>query len=111
MYIKKLLIIYICISIIDIIYSGGIPILWNLMPVHKNYTFFGVLTLHGLGNRIVFFTAALMFLLAITINDKKYLLFNKRNYLFGALIFMYANILAYSKFVNRIMLSIAIRLR
>jgi glycosyltransferase involved in cell wall biosynthesis len=37
--------------------------------------------------------------------------FNEKSYLFATVIFMYANTIGYSKFVNRILLSFAIRLR
>jgi len=69
-YIRKLLIIYVGISIVDVIYSGGIPILWSFMGIIKDYTEYGTPTLHGLANGIVFFTTTLMFLLVMVGNQK-----------------------------------------
>jgi oligosaccharide repeat unit polymerase len=71
-YIRKLLIIYVGISIVDVIYSGGIPILWPFMGIIKDHTEYGTPTLHGLANGIVFFTTTLMFLLIMVENKKKY---------------------------------------
>lgn len=75
LYIRRLLLVYLNISILDIIYSGGIPILWNYMGIEKDYTLYGIPTLHGLANGIVFFTLTLMFSLTLLLKDNRYIKF------------------------------------
>jgi oligosaccharide repeat unit polymerase len=71
-YIKKLLIVYFIISLLDIIYSSGIPIFWTYMGIDKDYTLYGIPTLHGLANGIVFFTLSLMYSFKLLLKDNKY---------------------------------------
>lgn len=55
-YIRGLLIIYIFIAILDIFYSNGVPLVWSLSGDSRSYVDFGIPTLHGVANSIVFFS-------------------------------------------------------
>ena len=60
-----ILILYVIISILDILYSKGVPLVWALTGSSKNYTDFGVPTLHGIANSLVFVYFTLSFFLYI----------------------------------------------
>ncbi len=45
--------VWIALTIVEVIYSGGIPILWNISQSSKTYFDFGIPTLHGLLNGLV----------------------------------------------------------
>lgn len=49
---------YCIISFLDVIYSGGFPLIWKLTGDPRDYVDFGIPTLHGLANAIVFFLAS-----------------------------------------------------
>ena len=56
--------IYAVISVFDVIYSGGIPLYWKLSGDSRQYVDFGIPTLHGVANSIIYFLSALYVLLA-----------------------------------------------
>lgn len=75
-FVKYLLIIFILISILDIFYSRGVPIIWALTGSSRSYVDFGIPTLHGIANSILFFLASLLTLLTILkVKDYKSILF------------------------------------
>jgi oligosaccharide repeat unit polymerase len=69
--IKWFLGIYFILSVLDVIYSGGFPIYWILTGSEKLYVDFGVPTLHGVANGIIFFLFTLLILLE-TLGFKKF---------------------------------------
>ena len=62
-FINNLLLIYILILIADIYYSDGVPFIWALTKSDKSYIDFGIPTLHGLSNSIIFFLASFLAIL------------------------------------------------
>jgi oligosaccharide repeat unit polymerase len=72
---KTLLLIWGVGSCIDIVYSGGIPLQWVVMGGEgKNYTDFGVPTLHGVLNACYLQAVTLLFLCWSVEKNKKYIL-------------------------------------
>jgi oligosaccharide repeat unit polymerase len=68
-FIKVILAIYVFISILDICFSGGVPLYWALSGDSRQYIDFGIPTLHGIANSILFFSASLLFFLT-KVNNK-----------------------------------------
>lgn len=64
-YVRYLLIIYVFIAILDILYSRGIPSIWALTGSVRSYVDFGIPTIHGIANSIVFFLSSLLTMLTI----------------------------------------------
>lgn len=64
-YLSKLMWLYAALSFVDVLYSGGVPFVWALNGSQLNYTDYGVPTLHGLANGLVFFVITSLFLLTI----------------------------------------------
>lgn len=62
-YVRCLFFVYVFISLLDVIYSGGVPLVWKLSGDDRMYVDFGIPTLHGIANCIVFFLASLCMLL------------------------------------------------
>ncbi|MDD2162453.1 O-antigen ligase [Pseudomonas sp. MIL19] len=56
--------VYAVISVFDVIYSGGVPLYWKLSGDSRQYVDFGIPTLHGIANSIIYFLSALCVLLA-----------------------------------------------
>lgn len=50
--------VYGAITAFDVVYSGGVPLLWKLTGDPREYVDFGIPTLHGLANAVVFFLAS-----------------------------------------------------
>lgn len=48
----KLFIFWLCVEIIEIVYSGGMPLFWTLSGSEKTYFDFGIPSLHGIMNAI-----------------------------------------------------------
>jgi oligosaccharide repeat unit polymerase len=61
-FINWLLIFWISGSLIDITYSGGLPIIWSLTGSSKDYTEFGVPSFHGIVNAAYLFLVTAFFL-------------------------------------------------
>lgn len=60
---KKLLIVWFFGSLADVVYSGGFPLLWVVLGIFdKNYTDFGVPTLHGFLNACFLQAVTMLFL-------------------------------------------------
>lgn len=75
-YINYSLSLYVLISVLDIYYSQGLPLLWVLGGSSLSYVDFGIPTFHGLANSIVFFLASFLTLLTVLkVKDYKVLLF------------------------------------
>jgi oligosaccharide repeat unit polymerase len=106
-YIKYLLLIYILIAILDVFYSRGVPIIWALTGSSRSYVDFGVPTLHGIANSIVFFLASLLTLLTILkVKNYKGILFALIVYQVlilsrGTIIVMTVQMLAVFLFISR----------
>lgn len=58
-YVRWLFVTYVAISVLDILYSGGVPIVWKLTGDERQYVDFGIPTLHGIANCIIYFLSAL----------------------------------------------------
>lgn len=63
--INLFLLIYFLISVMDVIYSGGFPMMWVLTGSEKLYVDFGIPTVHGLANGMVFFLCTLLTVLQL----------------------------------------------
>lgn len=50
--VKKIFIIWLIVELVEIVYSGGIPIIWLLKGSSKTYMEFGITTVHGLMNSL-----------------------------------------------------------
>lgn len=75
-YSKLLLVFWACGSFVDIVYSGGFPLQWALIGGDgKNYTDFGVPTLHGLLNACYLQAVTILFLCWSKNKNKSDLLF------------------------------------
>ena len=70
---KTWLIIWSIISVFEIAYSGGMPILWLLRGSSKNYFDFGIHSLHGLANSLLLAIGLCNFALYMITRKKKYL--------------------------------------
>lgn len=57
--------LYVCISILDIVFSKGLPLIWALTGDTRLYVDFGIPTLHGLANSILFFLSSFLLLLTL----------------------------------------------
>lgn len=73
---RLLAIIWFCGSILDIWYSGGLPIIWALTGNEKNYTDFGIPSFHGLVNSVYFALMGTVFLSFKHTRNKQYLLYS-----------------------------------
>ena len=62
-YVRLLFFVYVLISVLDVIYSGGIPFIWKMVGDTKQYVDFGIPTLHGIANSIIYFLSALCVIL------------------------------------------------
>jgi len=73
---KKLLYFWIIVTIIEIIYSKGLPLQWLLVSNGRTYDEFGIGTVHGLANAIyLFITFTVIFKDNKSTNDKVFLVF------------------------------------
>lgn len=54
-YLKRVGALWIIGSILDIVFSGGLPIFWAIQGSSKDYTDFGIASVHGLMNGLYFF--------------------------------------------------------
>ncbi len=73
---KKLrswLVVWACVSTFEIIYSGGIPIVWLLRGSGKTYFDFGIHSLHGFANSLLLTIGLCSFALYTKTNEKRYL--------------------------------------
>lgn len=59
-FLKYLLVFWALGSLVDIAYSGGLPILWAAMGSDKNYTDFGVRSFHGIVNACYLFGVTIL---------------------------------------------------
>ncbi|SDG12723.1 oligosaccharide repeat unit polymerase [Pedobacter terrae] len=65
--------IWVFLTIIEIIVSGGVPVLWLLLKNGKTYFDFGIQSVHGLLNALGMMLCVLSFYLFKKYKDKKYL--------------------------------------
>lgn len=65
--------IWFAISIIEIIVSGGIPLLWAFQGSSKTYTDFGIPSLHGLVNSLLVSIALCRFFLYLVTKKRRHL--------------------------------------
>jgi oligosaccharide repeat unit polymerase len=65
---------WILITILEIIYSGGIPILWTLTGSEKTYFDFGIPSIHGLANSLISSLTLISYYKYLTTSNKKYLI-------------------------------------
>jgi oligosaccharide repeat unit polymerase len=68
-------------SLLDILYSGGLPLIWAMTDSSKNYTDFGIPSFHGLINAFYFALFASLFLKIKICDDN-----NAKYYLFALLL-------------------------
>ena len=72
---KKLLLFWFFGSLIDIYFSGGLPIIWSLLGnTEKNYTDFGVPSFHGVVNACYLLGSTCLFLEYLLTRNKKNLI-------------------------------------
>jgi oligosaccharide repeat unit polymerase len=62
------------ITLIEIAYSGGVPMIWSLTESYKTYFDFGIPTLHGLMNALLLSIVTIATFMAFVSGRKKYFL-------------------------------------
>lgn len=69
---KKAFWVWLSVILIEVIYSGGIPIIWLLMGSSKTYASFGISSVHGCINGLawVIIMGCVVYLLEVKKNDK-----------------------------------------
>ena len=73
---KKLLVFWFFGSLVDIYFSGGLPLIWSLSgTVGKNYTDFGIPSFHGVVNACYLLGSTCFFLEYLLTRNKKMLIF------------------------------------
>ncbi|MBE5202630.1 MULTISPECIES: O-antigen polymerase [Pectobacterium] len=65
--------IWIVITVVEVIYSEGVPIIWLFIGSSKTYADFGIPTLHGFINSLLLSISLISFYLYQFTKDKKYL--------------------------------------
>ena len=74
-FLQKTMGLWIIGSVVDIVYSNGVPILWALMGSDKNYTHFGIPSFHGIVNALYLFSITGIFIEYLVTKNKKKLVF------------------------------------
>ncbi len=74
-HIKRMTAVWLFGSLIDIIFSGGLPIVWAIQGSSKDYTDFGVHSFHGIMNGIYFFLTGGLSIKLFIDRDKNTMLF------------------------------------
>lgn len=64
--IKRMFVVWLALSAVEVVVSGGIPIVWSLLGSSKTYFDFGIPSLHGFLNGFAQVIACLAFYLIIT---------------------------------------------
>lgn len=72
---RKWFIVWVVSTIIEIIVSGGVPLLWTLRGSSKTYFDFGIPTMHGILNALIFTISIIRFAMGLKVGRKKDLLF------------------------------------
>lgn len=72
--IDQLFILWLIISVIEIVYSGGVPILWSIIGNGKTYFDFGIPSVHGFANAFGLSLVSIMFYKYLNKRDNKMLL-------------------------------------
>lgn len=72
--IKVLFVVWLIGSGIDVLYSGGVPLVWAYLGNGKNYTEFGIPSFHGLVNAFYFALVACVCVRAFAAVSKKWLI-------------------------------------
>ncbi|GAE34988.1 O-antigen polymerase [Halalkalibacter akibai] len=82
---------YLSITLIglEVVYSGGFPLIWNITGASKNYFDFGIPTFHGLLMSFILFLSSFLYL--------AYKKTKKRNYLFYLFVIFVVLILLYTR--------------
>jgi oligosaccharide repeat unit polymerase len=70
---NKIFALWALVSILEIIASGGIPIIWLLIGSDKNYMDFGISSVHGLAHSMILASAMVSFSLYLITNKNKFL--------------------------------------
>ena len=91
--ITKMFIFWIFVEIIEVIYSGGIPLIWLFTNNEKTYMDFGIPSIHGFMNAIGLVILMLAFYSIVATKDQK----NKRSNIF-IIIFV---LLVYTVYITR----------
>jgi len=74
-YTRKLFYIWIVVTVIEVIYSGGLPIIWAIAGDYsQNYTNYGIPTVHGFMNAIYFFIILSRFVNFMVYKDRRSLI-------------------------------------
>jgi oligosaccharide repeat unit polymerase len=71
---KVLIVAWVVGSVVDILYSGGLPVFWSAFGSDKNYTDFGVPSFHGVINSFYLFVVTL-FAIDVFVEKKKFPVF------------------------------------
>ncbi len=50
--VKALLMVWVAFAVVEVVYSGGFPLLWHVQGLDKTYFDFGIPSLHGLMNSV-----------------------------------------------------------
>lgn len=72
-FIIKLFYIWVLLTILEIIYCRGIPLIWKLLGMSYTYATFGIPSVHGFINSLSWFIATITFIEYLDYNDKSYL--------------------------------------
>lgn len=74
--IKFWFVIWLVVTFFEIIFSGGLPIIWMLLGSEKTYFDFGLPSVHGLANGLVSALSLVSFYLYMSEGDRKYLIYS-----------------------------------
>ncbi len=66
--------VWVVLTLIEIAYSGGIPILWTIFHSSKTYFDFGIPTLHGFLNGLIIAITVTRFAIGVTVNEPRNLM-------------------------------------
>jgi len=69
---RNVLVVWGCLNIIQVIYSGGVPLLWYILGTGKGYFDFGIHGINGLMNAVLYVMCINVYLLYRTTKNKKY---------------------------------------
>jgi oligosaccharide repeat unit polymerase len=84
-----LFLVWLFIIIIEIIYSGGIPLIWLISGVSKTYAEFGISSVHGLANSLAWVLTMLAIIYNYECEKDKIMLF-----IISIVVLMYVSLLA-----------------
>ncbi len=72
LFLKRISMIWLLVTLIEIFYCNGFPLYWRLVGISKNYTEFGIPSLHGVMNACYLQVITMLSYLLFKTHQKKY---------------------------------------